>query len=117
MEKATKKRRSAAMPVKKTTSYCWVLIATSSGPYRETTDVSVVGVYGTKEIALKQAKIKFEELSHGCYEEGAFLQPDIFEETLDNCATVGDKGVVLLQRDMEGEEEKVEIQKMPLIEE
>jgi hypothetical protein len=75
-----------------------------------------VGVYDTKKTALKQAKIKFEELSHGCYEEGAFPHPENFEETLDNCATVGDKGVVLLQRDMEGEEEKVEIQKMPLIE-
>jgi hypothetical protein len=78
--------------------------------------VSVVGVYDTKKTALKQAKIKFEGISHACYEEGAFLRPEDFEETLDNCATVGDKGVVLLQRDMEGEEEKVEIQKMSLIE-
>jgi hypothetical protein len=115
MEQANKKRKSPAASVKKTTTFCWVLLATSEGPQRST-EVTVVGVYGTKETALKQAQIKFEEMAHGFYENGAFIEPEIFEETFDRCPTVGDTGIVLLLRDKEDEVEKVEIQKMPLIE-
>jgi hypothetical protein len=96
--------------------YMFVLLWKSGGPYREE-DAKVVGVYSSKKLAVEGAKVKFEVLSNGCYKDGRWTEPHIFEKVVDSTSDAngqGDDIVLLKQVDQEGEYEQLNLQKLRL---
>jgi hypothetical protein len=96
--------------------YMFVLLWKSGGPYREK-DAKVVGIYSSKKLAVEGAKIKFEVLSNGCYKDGRWTEPHIFEKVVDSTSDAngqGDDIVLLKQVDQEGEYEQLNLQKLLL---
>ena len=96
--------------------YMFILLWKSGGPYREK-DAKVVGVYSNKTLAVEGAKIKFEDLSNGCYKGGRWTEPYIFEKTVDKTTGANDQDddiVLLKQVDHDGEYEQINLQKILL---
>ena len=82
-------------------------------PYRNP-EVQTVGTFSSKALAIKNARAAFQDNSHGCFVNGAFTDPNAFEDTQDNSGTIGESGVVFMQRDQEGQEVSVSLQTVTL---
>lgn len=104
------KKPAAKRPAQK---YVFVLLHTEGGLY-QATEAKVVGVYSSKQLAVDGAKIKFEELSSGCYKDGTWTEPEIFEEVMENTSEPDDNGPLLRQVDQEGAWSEISLQKLPL---
>lgn len=97
-------------------TYMFVLLSQAGGPYRDT-EVNVVGVYSTKQLAIDGAKKKFEESSDGFYKDGSFDENKCLkylESFDDHTADVEDSGTMLRQQDQEGCWEEIFLQKTQL---
>jgi len=111
-------KKPAAVDAESVQQSVFVLVHSEGGPYCDT-NTNVVGVYSTKKLAVQGAKIRFEELSGGCYEDGRFREPGIFEEVVDNTTDLRDDdddvGALTLfyQLDQEGAYSQLVLQKSP----
>lgn len=98
-------------------NWVYVLLHKEGGPYRSP-DFSAIGAYTCLPSALEGARRKFESLSHGFYKDGAFTEPEIFEETFDDtrleAVDVGGEDRLLYQEDMEGEWSEICLTKLVL---
>jgi hypothetical protein len=94
--------------------YIYILLYTEGGPYCDDFILEILGVYSSKTLAIENAKIAFEDKSNGFYKNGEFTEPEIFEETDDNTESIGDEGVVLLQKDQEGDWNMISLGKKQL---
>ena len=97
--------------------YAYLVVLTEDNPY-EPARRQTVGMYSTKELAISNARKAFEAHSNGFFHDGKFTEPEIFEETIDNSKKMGDsffqEECVYLQRDMEGDEVSVSLEKVAL---
>lgn len=103
--------------------WMFVLLHEEGGAHRESS-ANIVGVYSTISLAADGAKKRFETLSHGCYENGRFIEPELFETVVDNTSKIrdgeddgdGDDGgftsEMLYQEDREGAWVKLSVQKI-----
>ena len=83
--------------------------------------MQTVGAFSSKALAIKNARAAFQDNSCGNFVNGAFTEPErdfmephAYEDTQDDSGTIGDSGVVLMQRDMEGHEVSVSLQTVTL---
>lgn len=95
--------------------YMYVLLHKEGGPYRDS-EANVVGVYSNHALAVSGAKAKFESLSAGCFEDGRWRKPEIFEKVVDNTLNMksDDSGILLRQEDRDGGWTEISLQKTPL---
>jgi hypothetical protein len=91
--------------------YIYILLYTEGGPYSEEFVPEILGVYSSKTLAMQNAKVAFEDRSNGFYKNGEFTEPDIFEETDDNTESIVDEGILLFQKDREGDWNKISLKK------
>lgn len=90
-------------------TFVYILVYMEGGPYREEFEPKIPGAFSSKQLAMENAKRTFETYSDGFYIDGAFTEPDIFDKTQDNTNTIGESGVLLYQKDREGEWKKLSL--------
>ena len=100
------KRQKTKSPAKKkkgTSASMYLVRAEEYGDYRDN-EQHTIGFYTTKELALENARVAFEEqFSNGFFQHGKFTEPQIFDIAEDNSKTIGDEGTIYHQCDQEGD--------------
>eukprot|EP00977_Amphora_coffeiformis_P006336 scaffold1353_cov161-Amphora_coffeaeformis.AAC.8 len=115
---APKVPAKSGVPYTKPKQCMFVLLHEEGGLYHPT-DTGVIGVYSDKTLAISAAKIKFESLSNGSYQDGRWNRPHIFEEVYDYTLermSSGESGTLLREEGKEGGWSEISLHKTFLYE-